>query len=31
MAGVEIDADRLADRVAQSEEGADTVDILVAV
>src|SRR6266478_6841600 len=28
---VEIDADRLADRVAQSEEGADTVDILVAV
>src|ERR1700730_761270 len=31
MAGVEIDADRLADRVAQSEEGAYTVDILVAV
>src|SRR3984893_8106533 len=31
MAGVEIDVDRLADRVAQSEEGADTVDILVAV
>src|SRR6266446_6317381 len=31
MGGVEIDADRLADRVAQSEEGADTVDILVAV
>src|ERR1700736_1901056 len=31
MAGVEIDANRLADRVAQSEEGADTVDILVAV
>src|ERR1700730_14717110 len=31
MAGVEIDADRLADRVAQSEEGAYAVDILVAV
>src|SRR5438309_3735454 len=31
MAGVEIDADRLADRVAQSEKCADIVDILMAV
>src|SRR6266446_1745503 len=31
MAGVEIDADRLADRVAQSEECADIVDALMAV
>src|SRR5947199_4718485 len=31
MAGVEIDADRLADRVAQSEKCADIVDVLMAV
>ena len=31
MAGVEIDADRLADRVAQSEKCADIVDILMGV
>src|SRR6266404_6873948 len=31
MAGVEIDADRLADRVAQSEKCADIVNILMAV